>query len=350
MLEAHSDSASDPGSVEALGAGDAPRLRRHGAGRRDASGSPGARLLAQLGQAVIVAFAVVSVVFFLVRLVPGDPASQMLGFHATPQAVAALRAQMNLNHPLLVSYGIYLGQLLHGDLGHSIVQAGTPVTQIVARTLPVTCVLIAMTILLSVIGGVSVGLTAALTRRNSVDNTIRGSLVLLLSAPPFFVGLLLILVFALRWGVLPAGGWGNGWPGNLRYLILPSIALSCYLMPLIARTVRQVAADTTEEQFIESAISRGLTRRSTVLRHVLPNSMLPVITLLGLNIGALIAGAVIIESVFALPGIGSALVQAVNARDYPVIQGIAVISALFVVASNLIADALYVLADPRTRR
>jgi len=292
----------------------------------------------------------VTLAFFLVRLVPGNPASEMLGFHATPQAVAALSAQMNLNHPILVSYRIYMDQLLHGNLGRSIVQAGQPVSHIVANTLPITLSLIGLTILMSVAIGVPMGLGAAMTRRNKIDHTIRGMLVLLLATPPFFIALLLILLFALRLRLLPAGGWGTGWPGNLQYLILPSLALSCYLMPLIARTVRQVATDTAEQQFIEAAISRGLRRRSTILRHILPNSLLPVITLLGLNIGALIAGAVIIESVFALPGIGSELVQAVNARDYPVIQGIAIVSALFVVAGNLLADVLYTFADPRTRK
>ena len=172
--------------------------------------------------------------------------------------------------------------------------------------------------------------------------------MILLATPPFFLGLLLIPPFALG-SLLPAGGWGDGWPDNIRYVILPSVALSAFLMPQIARTVRQVALDTARGLHRGGGGPRHA-RRAVVLRHVLPNSLLPVITLLGLNMGALIAGAVVVEAVFGLPGIGSSLVQSVSARDYPLIQGIAVVSALFVVFGNAPADTLYVLADPRTRR
>lgn len=310
----------------------------------------GRRIGFELGQALLVAFVVVTVSFLLVRLVPGDPAQAVLGPRATPQAVAALRHEMHIDQPLLTGYVSYVGALLHGDLGTSIVQSDQSVSDIVGRTLPVTLELVLATMILSLCVGVPVGLVSALTPRSSVDHGTRVGLVILLATPPFFLGLLLILAFSLRWPIFPAGGWAGSWPENFRYLVLPAIALSAFLMPQIARTVRQVALDTSRQDFIEAAIARGMSRRTVVLKHILPNSLLPVITLLGLNIGALIAGAVVVEAVFGMPGIGSQLVQSVSQRDYPVIQGIAVVSALFVVFSNAAADALYVVADPRTRR
>ncbi len=257
---------------------------------------------------------------------------------------------MHIDQPLLRGYVDYLGGLLHGDLGTSIVQSGQSVSGIVARTLPITLELVFATMILSLCVGIPVGLMSALTRRSSVDHGTRIGLVILLATPPFFLGLLLILAFSLKWPIFPAGGWAGSWPENFRYLVLPAVAMSAFLMPQIARTVRQVARDTSRQDFIEAAIARGMSRRTVVVKHILPNSMLPVITLLGLNMGALIAGAVVVEAVFGMPGIGSELVTAVSQRDYPVIQGIAVVSALFVVFSNAAADALYVVADPRTRR
>ncbi len=158
--------------------------------------------------------------------------------------------------------------------------------------------------------------------------------MILLATPPFFLGLLLILAFALRWPIFPAGGWWGSWPDNFRYLVLPAIAMSAFLMPQIARTVRQVALDTSRQDFIEAAIARGMSPRTIMLHHILPNSLLPVLTLLGLNLGSLIASAAVVESVFGIPGVGSSLVQSVSQRDYPLIQGIAVVSALFVVFAN----------------
>jgi peptide/nickel transport system permease protein len=310
----------------------------------------GPRAAAGLGQALLVAFVVVTLSYLLVRLVPGDPAEAVLGARATPEAVKALRHQMHIDQPLVAGYLTYMRGVVRGDLGHSIVQSNESVTSIVQQTLPVTLELVFATMLLSFVVGVPVGLFTALTGKRSLDHLTRIGLVILLATPPFFFGLLLILAFALHWPIFPAGGWAGSWPANLRYLVLPAVAMSAFLMPQIARTVRQVAMDVSRQDFIEAAIARGVSDRTVVVKHVLPNSLLPVITLLGLNVGALIAGAVVVEAVFGLPGIGSQLVQSVSQRDYPVIQGIAIVSALFVVFSNAAADALYVLADPRTRR
>lgn len=308
------------------------------------------RIGSALAQAVAVAFLVLVVAFVLVRLVPGNPATGILGAHATRQALAALRVQLHLNEPFLNQFASYISDLFHGNLGVSLVEQSRPVTTIIASSLPVTLALIAGSAVLSVVIGVPLGIVAATTRRGYVDGAVRGMSVVLLATPPFFIGLLLILGFALGTGWFPVGGWAGSWPANWRYLVLPSLALSCYLMPFIVRVVRQAAVETGNQPFIEAAIARGLPRRTIITRHILPNSLLPVVTLVGLNIGSLLAGAVVVELVFNLPGIGTQLLEAVSVRDYPVIQGIAITTAVIVVCANLLTDVIYGFVDPRTRR
>lgn len=301
-------------------------------------------------RAFVVCCCVLVVTFLLVRVVPGDPVAAITGPHAPKQARTALRAELHLNGSLLTQFGGYISDLAHGNLGTSVsVQQGTSVNSIIGQTLPVTLYVVAGTILLSVFVGVPLGIIAA-RRPGSADLTVRTMLTILLAVPPFFLGLVLILVVSLDLGLLPAGGWGAGWPGRLRFLILPCIALAAYLMPIVARTTRQAVKDALAEPWAEAAIARGLSERRVTMRHLLPNSVLPVITLLGYNAGALIAGAVVVEAVFGLPGIGQTLVNAVSLRDYPLIQGIAIVCALAVVLANLAADLLYHVADPRTRR
>jgi peptide/nickel transport system permease protein len=307
-------------------------------------------VLTHAGQLLVVAFVVVVLTFLMVRVAPGDVVSAISGTHGTDQSRAALRAQFHLNDPLPQQFGSYLSDLAHGNLGDSLVQQGRPVTDIVGATLPVTLTLIAATIIAACLIGIPLGLLAALTTRRSVDAGIRTFLSFLLACPPFFLGLLLILGVALALGWLPAGGWAGSWPENIRFLILPSLALAGYLIPLIARAVRQAALEATGEQWYDAALARGLPQRTLAVRHVLPNSLLPVVTLIGLNAGALIAGAVVVESVFGLPGIGQELITSIELRDYPLIQGIVLVTALVVVLCNLLADVAYRFVDPRTGR
>jgi len=297
-----------------------------------------------------VAAIVVVLTFVLVRVAPGNTVTALTGNRGTEASHAALRARLGLDDPLLTQFWHYVNGLFHGDLGSSLAQQGRPVSTIIGNTLPVTLSLIVATIVVSAVIGVPLGLLAAINPVRSSDLTIRVGLSLLLASPPFFLGLLLIMGPALAWGWAPAGGWPAAWPDNIRYLILPGLALAGYLIPLLARTVRQVAADTMREQWYEAAIARGLSRFTLISRHLLPNSLLPVITLLALNAGALVAGAVVVEAVFGLPGIGQELITSIQQRDYPSLQGIALVTALIVVACNLFADALYQLVDPRTRR
>jgi peptide/nickel transport system permease protein len=309
----------------------------------------GRHLARHSAEVLAVAVVVVVLTFLLVRVAPGNAVTALHGSRGTEASRAALRARLGIDDPLLTQFWHYFSGLFRGDLGSSLAQQGRPVSTIIGNTLPVTVSLIGATILISVAIGAPLGLLAALNPLRGADLTIRVGLSLLLASPPFYLGLLLVIGPALAWGWAPAGGWPATWPDNIRYLILPSLALAGYLVPLLARTVRQVAADTMREQWYEAAIARGLPRFTLVARHLLPNTLLPVVTLVALNAGALVAGAVVVEAVFGLPGIGQELITSIQQRDYPCVQGIALVTALIVVACNLIADVLYRFIDPRTR-
>ncbi|MCC6830894.1 MAG: ABC transporter permease [Thermoleophilia bacterium] len=324
-------------------AGGAPR-RPSGSGLRTA-----ARWLRPLGRALAVAAFVVVVTFLLIRAVPGDAVTTIAGPRASPETKAELREQLHLDRTMPEQFSAYVQDLGRADLGRSLVQQGRPVTTIVGETLTITLYLVFASIVISLVVGVALGLLAA-TRHGWPDVTVRAGLTVLLAVPPFFLGLILILVAGLNLAWLPAGGWPGTWPDNLEYLVLPSLALAGYLIPLVARTTRQAANDALAQPWAEASETRGLSRARIMFRHVLPNSLLPVVTLVGYNAGAMIAGAVVVEAVFGIPGIGQELVTAVNARDYPVIQGIALVSALLVVAANLAADLLVAAVDPRTTR
>jgi peptide/nickel transport system permease protein len=307
----------------------------------------GGRALRAVVQPVSVCAFVVVVTFMLVRIVPGDPVTAITGGRGTDEARAALREQLHLNESLPSQFASYVRDLSRADLGRSLVQQNRPVLSIIGAALPTTLWLIAATVLVSTLTGVVLGLIAA-ARRGPLDTGIRTLMTVLLATPPFFLGLLILLVIS-KVDVLPAGGWGDGWPDNIRYLVLPSLALSCYLIPLVAKTVRQSAIEAMKQQWVESAISRGVSERRILWAHILPNSLLPVISLIGLNVGMLLTGAVVVEAVFGLPGVGQQLQNAVVLRDYPTIQGIALVSALTVVVANLVADLIARAVDPRAR-
>ncbi|MBS1878147.1 MAG: ABC transporter permease [Actinobacteria bacterium] len=307
----------------------------------------GPSLLLRRGlQAIAVCAFVVVVTFLLVRIVPGDPVSAISGPQASAETREAIRAELHLESSLPSQFTAYIGDLLQGDLGHSIVQQGKSVTSIIGESLPITLYVVFGALVISAVFGVAFGLLAAV-RGGGIDMGTRAAVMVFLAVPPFFLGLLLILLLALEIPVFPAGGWGEGWPQNLEYLVLPSIALSATLMPLVASVTRQAAKDAMRQPWAEAASARGLPARLVVFRHILPNCAASVITLLGFNASVLISGAVVVEAVFGLPGLGQELVTAVTERNYPVIQGIALVTALIVVAINLAADLLSLAVDPR---
>ncbi len=292
---------------------------------------------------------VVVTTFLLIHLVPGDPAQSILGVHATPDSVAALRSEMHLDKPIAEQFWLFVSQIANGSLGNSLVQQGRSVTSIAFPAMGVTLFLTAIAIVFSLVLGIPLGLLAALWRKPGIDIVVRSLAAAMLATPPFLIGFILLIVVALKLAIAPAGGWGQDLWSNLDHVWLPALALAAFLVPIVIRAVRQSAIETSREQFIEAAVSRGVPRWRLVARHILPNSLLPVITLVGVNVGGLIGGAVVIEAVFALPGTGTALVQAVDTRDYPVVQGIALEAAVIVVLVSLVTDFLYMVIDPRTR-
>jgi peptide/nickel transport system permease protein len=303
----------------------------------------------RLGEFAFVAATVVVLSTLLIQLAPGDPARVILGVRASPEAVATLRSELGLDEGVFPQIWHAFERLLHGDLGTSLVNNGESVSSIVTDAFPVTASVIFGALLIATFVGVPLGLAAGVTRRPGVSRGISTAALILLSVPPFALALVLLLTIAVGMGLAPAGGWGEGWPENFRFVWLPSIALSALVLPQVLRTVRQTASEAAADDFVEAARSRGLSPTRIAFRHILPNSLLPVITVIGLNAAALIAGAVVVEAVFGLPGMGGVLSAAVDDRDYTVIQGVALATAVAVIAINLVTDLLYALVDPRAR-
>jgi peptide/nickel transport system permease protein len=304
----------------------------------------------RLGQSVITVIGVTILTFCLVRFIPGNPVATLLGSQSTPAAVARLTKEYHLNEPFVQQFGDFFVGLLHGNLGNSLIQ-GTPVLSIITQALPVTLAVVFLGLAIGVLGGVILGLAAALTKRRGIDTGVRVWAMIMTTTPTFLVALLFILFFALDLKIFPAGGWVGHYPQNFAYLVLPSIAMSLpTIAPQTARTVRRGALDVADQQFMEAARSRGISERSLIWRHVLPNSVLPVITLVGISFGGLLTGAIFAEAVFDLPGLGAQMTNAVQARDYPVIQGIALVTAVGVIIGNLVAEIVYTFVDPRARR
>jgi len=319
------------------------------------AGSGGRRLAAVkslaglLVQAIVVAFGVVTVIFVLLHVIPGDPARAVLGNSASPEAVEALREQLHLNDSMLQQYLLFLGDIVQGTFGHSITNPEETVLGLIGESLEPTMALIFLTLLISVPLGILIGLYAGTTRSRLADLSLRAGTVVALAMPAFFLGSLLILFLVLELGVAPAGGWSDEFPAQLRYLWLPALTLCALTTPIFARAVRQRAKVIMRSSFVEAAHARDVSRRRLVLRHVLPNSALPAITLIGLNAAFLISGAVVVETLFGLPGLGTLLLNSVQVRNYPVIQGVTIVAGLFVVLCNFTADAVVRFVDPRTR-
>ena len=308
-------------------------------------------ILNRVAASAIVMLAAISIVFFAVRALPGGPGFALAGgMSATPEAIARVNAQLGLDQPLPVQYWKYISQLAQGDFGMStLVRA--PVSELLALRLPVTLQLAAAAILIGVIIGIPAGLISASRRGTGLDYGVTVVGLLGLSIPHFWFGMLLILLFALTLGWLPASGLVpfSESPGDwLRSMILPSIALGTGLAAVLMRQTRSGLLGQLNEDYVRTARAKGLAG-SAQTRHAARNSMTTVITVLGLELGALISGAVIVETVFAIPGFGKLIVEAVTARDYAVVQAAVIITVAAYVFINLAIDVLYAVADPRVR-
>lgn len=302
----------------------------------------------KLAQLVIVVVVLTAIIAVLVRLIPGDPASAILGLNATPESLAALRTQLGLDQPLVTQILTQLRGVFTGDLGIS-TSRNLPVITVIMNALPVTLLLILLSTVMALLVSIPLGLIEAFGAGRHVVRCVRIVMVVLIALPSFLVGLYLILVFGVQLRIAPAGGWSTAWPDALRYAWLPAVAMATFLIPILTRSIMSSTSTLLREEFIEAAFSRGLSRSRIVLRHVLPNVLLPVITLVGFSVSVSLGAAVIIESVYGIPGFGGVVTRAVSERDYPLVVGVALFSGVFVIVVNMISELLYAVADPRSR-
>jgi peptide/nickel transport system permease protein len=289
-------------------------------------------------------FGVATVIFSLLRLLPGDPATLIAGPTATPESIANIRHQLELDQPLWLQYLGFLGRLLRGDLGISN-RTGSPVVQEIFTRMPFTASLAVTSLVLAIVIGVAAGVVASTRRNSGTDLGISGAAVFGVSMPTYWLGLMLIIVFAVHLRVLPAAGVDRG-PVSL---VLPAITLALFSMGLVARQTRSAMLEVLGQDFVRTARAKGAGRSVVLIRHALRNALLPIVTTIGLQFGALLGGAVLTESVFAWPGVGRLLVDSIGSRDYPVVQGVVLLLSLAFIAINLLTDLLYAYVDPRIR-
>jgi peptide/nickel transport system permease protein len=293
-----------------------------------------------------VLFGIVLAVFLMVRLIPGDPARIILGIHASPERLAELRAQLGLDLPVWRQFFIYFANVLQGDLGTSLVFR-RPVLEVIFERLPPTLFLITYAALLSLLVTIPLALLAAIRQNTWADQSVRVGSTLTLSMPGFWLGLNFLILFSVRLGWFPVAGYGEDFPDRLWHLFLPALTITLSLAPMLIRNLRSGLIDVLRAPYVEFARAKGIRERNVLHRHVLRNALISTVTILGLNIGWLIGGSVVIETVFTIPGIGSLIVSSIFARDYPVIQGVALIFGVLVILINLLTDLVYAMLDPR---
>ena len=310
-------------------------------------------------------------VFSFIHLIPGDPALTMLGERATPEKVAEVRARLGLDRPIWQQYVLYMGKVLHGDLGVSIVR-GDPVATDLLRRFPATVELAVSAIAVAIAVGIPIGVASAVWRNSLLDSLARLGALTGVSMPIFWLGLVLAWFFGVQLRVLPTGfrlgsgtalvQWTNfalldaalqgDWPAlvdALRHLILPALALATIPLAIIARMTRASMLEVLSREYVRTAEAKGLSRRAVILRHALRNALLPVLTVIGLQVGHLLAGAILTETIFSWPGIGLWVYESIESRDYAIVQGVTLFIAVIVVGVNLLTDVLYAAVDPRIK-
>jgi peptide/nickel transport system permease protein len=311
----------------------------------------GRYILRRLLQMIPVLFLVSLIVFSLIHLTPGDPATSMLGEEATPEAVAALRQKLGLDRSLPEQYVRWLGAVMQGDLGRSI-RSNQPVSQAIMDRLPVTIELSLIAVLISLSIAIPTGIISAMRRNSAIDTTSTTVALLGVSLPNFFLAILLIFLFSLKLGWLPPIGYTpflDNPAENLKRMLMPAITLGTALAAIVMRMTRSSLLEVLDQDYVRTARAKGLTESSMVRRHALRNAMIPVVTVVGLQVGGLLGGAIITESIFVLPGIGRLLVDSIFQRDFPLVQGVVLFAALAFLLANLAVDLLYAFLDPRIR-
>lgn len=308
-------------------------------------------ILKRLSATVVVMAVVALFVFSLLYIAPGDPAAVIAGDQASPADIARIRANLGLDRPFVVRFGEWVWQIAHGDLGTSIF-TGLPVSKLIVQRIEPTVSLMLLTLLLSVLIAVPMGVVAAWNAGTWIDTGVMAFAVLGFSTPVFVIGYLLSYIFALQLDWLPVQGYtplANGIGPWLVHLVLPSIALGCVYIALIARITRASMLDVLQQDYIRTARSKGVAALSLLFVHALKNAAVPIVTVIGIGIALLIGGAVVTESVFAIPGLGRLTVDAILRRDYPVIQGVVLMFSFVYVLINLLIDLIYIQLDPRIR-
>jgi len=310
-------------------------------------------------------------VFSFIHLIPGDPALTMLGERATPEKVAEVRARLGLDRPIWQQYVLYIGNAVRGDLGVSIVR-GDPVASDLLRRFPATVELATAAIVVAIALGIPIGVASAVWRNSPLDSLARLGALTGVSMPIFWLGLVLAWFFGVELRILPTGfrlasgtsfvPWTNfvildavlqrDWAvlaDAVRHLILPALALATIPLAVIARMTRASMLEVLSREYIRTAEAKGLSRRAVVLRHALRNALLPVLTVVGLQVGRLLAGAILTETIFSWPGIGLWVYESIESRDYAIVQGVSLFIAVIVVGVNLVTDVLYAAVDPRIK-
>ena len=283
-------------------------------------------------------------VFMIMQLAPGDPVQMILGDNASPEAVEAMRDEMGLNDNVLIQYGRYLVNLVQGDMGTSYVNK-RPVADEVFSRVPATFKLAAVAAVVSIVIAIPLGILAAIKQNTLFDHSSMVVSLIGISMPAFWLALMLMLLFSLKLGWLPAQGAKDGW----KSYVLPSIAIGFMQMAAIARTTRSSMLETIRQDYIRTARSKGITEREVIFHHSFRNALIPTVTIVGVQLGGLLGGAVLTETVFAWPGLGRLVVQAVNGRDVPVVLGCIVVLSVGFSIVNLVVDLLYGFIDPRVR-
>jgi peptide/nickel transport system permease protein len=300
-------------------------------------------LIRRLLLTIPVLLGVATLVFSLVHLVPGDPVQAMLGESASPQDVAELRGRLGLDRPLYEQYGGFLKGLATGNLGRSL-RTNQPVVAAIAERVPATLELAFAAMLVATIVAIPLGIVAAASAGTRVDHAATTLALVGISVPNFWLGPLLAIVFSVTLGWLPVSG-----RGTLAHLVLPAVTLGAPLAAVLARMTRASVIEELRELYVLAARARGVSRTAAVLRHAFRNSLIPIVTVLGLQFGAVLTGAVITETIFAWPGVGRLLIQSISFRDYPLVQGCILLIAITYVTMNLLTDLAYGLLDPRIR-
>ena len=308
-------------------------------------------LIPRLAESVITFVLVTIVVFVGIRALPGDPARALAGEESDPAAIAAVRHSFGLDQPIPVQYVKYVGNALHGDLGTSS-RTGLPVASSIGHAIPVTLQLSLFAILIAALIGIAAGVTAAVRRRGPAEWAANSVALIGLSVPNFWLGLMGVLVFAIAYPILPASGFVSVFDDpveSFRHLLMPAIVLGSGLAAVIMRQTRSSMIEAMGMDYVRTAKAKGLSGAHVVFGHALRNSLIVVITIVGLQLGVLISGAVVTEQIFVLPGFGKLTIDAVFTRDYPMIQGVVLVTATAYIVINLLVDLLYSVIDPRVR-